>query len=218
MDSNIKTQEQISAMADGEIPVEQLDALLVSLRDKSAQEDWKLYHQIGDLLRSEDMNVRLSDNFSARMSAMLEAEPTIVAPASITGASESSHGAKAQGHSRPARVSVKRWAVPGMAAAAAMAAVAFVATPQLMVALKSAPEGTPASVASTASVAGSTSKEIAGSGAAQETVMAGSESGEVIVRDPRIDDYLFAHQRYSPSVYSTAQYARSATFATESNK
>ncbi|MEC4721995.1 sigma-E factor negative regulatory protein [Noviherbaspirillum sp. CPCC 100848] len=217
MDSKIKTQEQISAMADGEIPVEQLDGLLASLRDKNAQEDWKLYHQIGDLLRSEDMNVRLSDDFSSRMSAMLDAEPTIVAPSSITGALKPSHDVKAQDVSRPARGSARRWAVPGMAAAAAMAAVAFVATPQLMVAFKSAPEGAPASVASV-SVAGNAPIEIAGGSTPQEAVMATSESGEVVVRDPRIDDYLFAHQRYSPSVYSTAQYARSATFATESNK
>jgi sigma-E factor negative regulatory protein RseA len=40
----------------------------------------------------------------------------------------------------------------------------------------------------------------------------------VVLRDPRIDEYLLAHQRFSPSVYSTAQYARSATFATDSNK
>jgi sigma-E factor negative regulatory protein RseA len=38
------------------------------------------------------------------------------------------------------------------------------------------------------------------------------------LRDPGIDDYLLAHQRFSPSVYSTAQYARSATFVNDSNK
>jgi sigma-E factor negative regulatory protein RseA len=39
-----------------------------------------------------------------------------------------------------------------------------------------------------------------------------------MLRDPDIDDYLLAHQRFSPSVYSTAQYARSATFATDTEK
>jgi sigma-E factor negative regulatory protein RseA len=39
-----------------------------------------------------------------------------------------------------------------------------------------------------------------------------------VLRDPRIDEYLLAHQRFSPSMFSTAQYARSATFATDSGK
>ncbi len=40
----------------------------------------------------------------------------------------------------------------------------------------------------------------------------------VYLRDPLIDQYLLAHQRFSPSVYSTAQYARSAAFANEKDK
>jgi sigma-E factor negative regulatory protein RseA len=97
-----------------------------------------------------------------------------------------------------------------MAAAAAMAAVAFVATPQLMVAMHGNPISAETSIASA-----STDKPSAADSA---TVTAASASGEVVMRDPRIDDYLFAHQRFSPSLYSTAQYARSATFATESTK
>jgi sigma-E factor negative regulatory protein RseA len=53
--------------------------------------------------------------------------------------------------------------------------------------------------------------------ASPNTITVASQDGEVL-RDPRIDDYLLAHQRFSPSVYSTAQYARSATFAVESDK
>jgi sigma-E factor negative regulatory protein RseA len=97
---------------------------------------------------------------------------------------------------RPARVAgYKRWALPGMVAAAATAAIAFVVTPQLMVAMKGNPASEPAGSVVTAS-------------AAQGTVL----------RDERIDDYLLAHQRFSPSVFSTAQYARTATFSTDSNK
>lgn len=201
-------------MADGEVPVEQLDELLASLRDKDVQDDWKLYHQIGDLLRSEDMNVRLSDDFSSRMAARLDAEPTIIAPAVTSSSPVTSHDVRTQNPAYASGKSARRWAVPGMAAAAAMAAVAFVATPQLMVAFK----GTSDSQSASISVNGATAAGTAGGSAIHETVTAASASGEVVVRDPRIDDYLLAHQRYSPSVYSTAQYARSATFATESNK
>jgi sigma-E factor negative regulatory protein RseA len=215
MDSKTTTQEQISALADGEISVGQLDGILALLRDKDAQENWKLYHQIGDLLRSDDMNVRLSESFSARLSARLEAEPTIMAPAAtLQNIPALSQGNEAQNNVRPAKLVGRRWAIPGMAAAAAMAAIAFVSTPQLMVALKGTSPSSPASI----SVAGNNAGDLSTGGGGKETVMAASSTGEMVVRDPRIDDYLLAHQRYSPSVYSTAQYARSATFATESNK
>jgi sigma-E factor negative regulatory protein RseA len=44
-----------------------------------------------------------------------------------------------------------------------------------------------------------------------------AQQGGEVLRDTRIDEYLLAHQRFSPSVYSTAQYARSATFAIDSD-
>ncbi len=205
-------------MADGEISAEQLDELLASLRNEDAQNDWKLYHQIGDLLRSDDMNFHLSASFSERMAARLDAEPVVIAPAvskeSTRVAACIAHDQECQHGTGAAKTAAKRWAIPGMAAAAAMAAVAFVATPQLMVAFKGKDASEPASI----SVAGNTAATAGDRGSSQETVLAASASGEVVVRDPHIDDYLFAHQRYSPSVYSTAQYARSATFATESTK
>lgn len=43
-------------------------------------------------------------------------------------------------------------------------------------------------------------------------------AGVTMLRDPRVEEYLLAHQRFSPSVFSTAQFARSATFATDSLK
>ena len=42
--------------------------------------------------------------------------------------------------------------------------------------------------------------------------------GPVVLRDSQIDEYLLAHQRFSPSLYSTAQYARSSTFAADFTK
>ena len=79
--------------------------------------------------------------------------------------------------------------------AAAVAVAAFLTVPQMMT--SNAPVVTAA--------------------AAPETITVASKDGEVL-RDPRIDDYLLAHQRFSPSVYSSAQYARAATFAVDSDK
>lgn len=189
-------REQISALADGELASQQLDVALAALRQAERRADWEVYHQIGDVLRSSDMAVPLSAGFSARMAMRLDAEPTIVAPA-LTACNSDARPAS----SKQPRSMTKRWTVPSMVAAAAVAAVAFVTTPQLIVALK----GKPDAAADTAMVVGSP--------AAQGAVIAASAPEGVVLRDPRIDDYLLAHQRFSPSVYSTAQYARSATFS-----
>jgi len=189
------TREQISALADGELQEQQLDMVLGALRQSEQHADWEIYHQIGDVLRSDEMAVTLSPGFAARMAARLEAEPPILTP-----------GCADDSLSSFAKHSLKRWAMPSAAAAAAMAAMAFVATPQLMVAMKTEP-ATKASVAIASS-----------SGELASVVMTSASDGGVVLRDPRIDDYLLAHQRFSPSVYSTAQYARTATFATDSNK
>lgn len=208
METKEITRERLSAFSDGELADQHVDLAFASLRSAEGRAEWDLYHQIGDVLRSDDMALALSPGFSARMAARLDAEPTIVAPASLQPASGSS--------AAPVR-RVKRWAMPGMAAAAAMAAVAFVTTPQLMVAMKGSPAPVaPYAVAAPDSLAAATAAD-SSVHAAQGVVVAAVPEG-VVLRDPRIDEYLIAHQRFSPSVYSTAQYARSATFAMDSDK
>ncbi|HJV80539.1 sigma-E factor negative regulatory protein [Noviherbaspirillum sp.] len=196
MNTNEITREQISALADGELANQQLDMALAALRQAEGRADWEVYHQIGDVLRSVDMAAPLSAGFSARMAMRLEAEPTIVAPGLIACNIDERPASLLQ-----PRSITKRWTVPSMVAAAAVAAVAFVTTPQLIVAIKGRPDGA------------ADSAVVAGSSAVQGSVIAASAPEGVVLRDPRIDDYLLAHQRFSPSVFSTAQYARSATFS-----
>ena len=190
MNTTELTREQISAFADGEVADSQIDAALAALRHAKHGEDWALYHQIGDVLRSEDMAFQLSPGFATRMAARLEAEPPIVAPV-LTAALVASSSRR-----------VRHWAMPSMVAAAAVATMAFVLTPQLATMWKGE-----ALVAAVAPASGVTETQI-------EAVAIPVAEG-VILRDPRIDDYLLAHQRFSPSVYSTAQYARSATFSSK---
>lgn len=187
MDNRETTRERISAFADGECGDVEADIALAALHGEGEKVNWEIYHQIGDVLRSDDMAVRISPDFAARMAARLEAEPIHMMP--------KSDRLLALGANVQANKGFKRWALPGMAAAAAAAAIAFVTTPQLMVAMKGAPVHEPAA-----------------------PVVAASATEGVVLRDERIDDYLLAHQRFSPSVFSTAQYARTATFATDSNK
>jgi sigma-E factor negative regulatory protein RseA len=221
MDTKEMAREQISALADGELADEHIDMALAALRHQEERADWEIYHQIGDVLRSDDMAVALSSTFAARMMDRLEAEPTVIAPPNPDLSPLSTvAGNSAASSSRAAFPRSKRWAVPGMIAAA-VATVAFVATPQLMVAMKddssildrqppmaSAVPIQPASLAAGAPLA-----------AAERAAAAPVATNEgVVLRDPRIDDYLLAHQRFSPSMYSTAQFARSATFETAPGK
>ncbi|HJV72895.1 MAG TPA: sigma-E factor negative regulatory protein [Noviherbaspirillum sp.] len=212
MNTKEMTREQISAFADGELVDHKIDGALDALCNEQLRADWDIYHQIGDVMRSDDMAINLSSGFAARMAARLDAEPTIGAPAAVNNLVNISSSSGAVG-SR----SRKRWAVPGMVAAAAMAAVAFVTTPQLMVAMKGDSTTNP-SILATADSSTQVGVGAADRSESQGLVVATSAPEGVVLRDSRIDDYLLAHQRFSPSLYSTAQYARSATFATDFDK
>lgn len=200
------THEQISALADGEVAEDQFDSVLAALKTPEGRETWKQYHEIGDVLRSDDMAISMSSDFTSRLMARLDNEPTVVAPIVI----ESTPADTKQATSKAPVLGLgkKRFALSGIAAAA-VAALAFVAVPQVMVATKGGPaiEGNGVIAAATTepkTIAASNPEATAGDGD--------------ILRNADVDEYLLAHQRFSPSVYSAAQYARSATFAVDSEK
>jgi sigma-E factor negative regulatory protein RseA len=211
MNTKDMTQEQISALADGELSSAYVDMALAALRQADGRDTWDVYHQIGDIMRSDDMALTMSSDFSARMLARLDAEPTIIAaPLAVTmqpseqiavGGGQPIHIGVAG-----SRRSIKRFALPGMAAAA-VAAAAFIISPQL--AIVSVPTAAPAVVATAA-----TPQLALASSAGDVRVM--THAGEVL-RDSRMDEYLSAHQRFSPSLYSAAQYARPAKFAPDAD-
>ncbi|HEY8101044.1 MAG TPA: sigma-E factor negative regulatory protein [Burkholderiaceae bacterium] len=194
-------QERISELVDGELASSYLPVAFATLNSEEGQNTWDIYHQIGDVLRSDDMAISLSPNFAASFSARLEAEPTILAP----GIGQDQVGQ--QGISIASRVSpriYKRFSMQGIAVAATVAVFAFISAPQLMVAIKGTPQNGQASTA------------IIASNSSTSTISPTQEG--TVLRDPQIDQYLLAHQRFAPSAYSIAQYARPATFATDSDK
>lgn len=90
---------------DGEIRPEDLDS-------PYGRQVWDTYHLIGDVLRSDDLAVKPSDLFYARVSKAIDAEPAIVAP-------------------RRRAFPVARLGLSGVAVAAAVASVIWVALPYL---------------------------------------------------------------------------------------
>lgn len=212
MNAKERTQEQISALLDGEVADSQIEIALAALHTPEGLAAWEAYHRVGDALRSDDMAFSMSADFTARLTARLEREPAIVAPVSAT-ARKAQLGRQASGpHALPRSV-FKRFAMPGMAAAAVVTAV-FVTTPHLLVTQQEVVANAHSPiimVANTDATSGDTQSSTSAA------VAAPVDQDTVVLRDPRIDEYLMAHQRFSPFLGS-AQYARTATFAAESGK
>lgn len=101
-------EASVSAWVDG-----QEDLRADELNTPYARQVWDTYHLIGDVMRSEDLAIQPSSRFYARVSAALDAEPAIVAPAPLP------------------RRHLLRLSLSGVAVAAAVASVVWMAHPAL---------------------------------------------------------------------------------------
>ncbi len=72
------SQSALSAMLDGETSRAEIEHYIASLKEDDAlRRTWSEYHLIGDLMRGV---APAGDDFMARFSAQLAAEPTVLAP------------------------------------------------------------------------------------------------------------------------------------------
>lgn len=213
-------QEHVSALLDGELHGQDCDALIAGLADvvnAEGRQAWDTYHHIGDVLRSDDLAVELSVDFSSRFSALLDAEPVILAPKPRPVLEHPEIPAAVNGAAlvRP-RFS---WNV-AIASMAAAAAVAFVMAPQVTALFGN---GTGSGVQLASSDAGRSG--VQQNGRQNDSVQLVADAGDAppsqsrpadepeMLRDPRIDSYLLAHQRFSPAISNasqTTQYAARA--------
>ncbi len=74
------SKQQISAFADGELADNEVPAVMAALRATERTVDWDIYHQIGEVLRSETTIVPVSARFTESLAARLAAEPPLLAP------------------------------------------------------------------------------------------------------------------------------------------
>lgn len=218
-------QQQISRMMDGDLNEQELDALLQAM-DADDLKTWDLYHQQAAGVRGEQEG-HLSASFAARMAAQLAQEAPHKAGAVQHRAESTEPGILKSG----LQWWQKKWMAIGAGVAALAAAMGLMAGPQVMLALggadKEAPKvqlagGAVQSSNRPVTLLASGPRAVAPSSSAprasvQTRLTADGKEVEML-RDPEIDQYLQAHQRFSPSVYNTAQYARSATFASEQDK
>lgn len=99
-------EESISAWVDGEARIHADD-----LDSPYGRQVWDTYHLIGDVMRSNELALTPSERFYARVSTAIDTEPAIVAPRRKTPSV------------------VTRVGLSGLAVAAAVASVVWVALP-----------------------------------------------------------------------------------------
>jgi sigma-E factor negative regulatory protein RseA len=176
----------LSALADGD--AQSLDRACAHWRDDpSARQTWHTYHLIGDAMRSEELATSPARDaaFLAGVRARLQNEPVVLAPSPLP-ASLSSQTA-------PARR--QAWLLPAAAVAG------FVAVAAVLVVTRTQGPGagstTPA-MASASSVKPNTNGITL---ASQPSTVPGGPvvadnagAPQAVIRDPRLDEFLRAHQ------------------------
>jgi sigma-E factor negative regulatory protein RseA len=206
--NNIKN-EQISAFADGEIDIQQLSALMIDVRQEQHFETWNLYHQIGDVLRSDEMAQNGSKDFNATLFARLSSEPAylLAAPLPADMSTRAVPLGSMTSNSPGRRLVRSSRMISGIAAGVA---VLYFGGAYLV---QGGGDG-----ASVNRLTAWTRQAPDSASLLAKNTAVGSSPQIVVMRDPQIDAYLIAHQQFSPSLYGTAQFARAANFANESAK
>jgi sigma-E factor negative regulatory protein RseA len=197
MKINSITQEKISALVDGEYPDHELDSLLGDLRLDEHKSDWEIYHRIGEILNSDELSVQMSADFSRQLATRLEREPVYLRP-------------------KPQRIFLaSHKAAYAVAAAFVFALVIFPKFAGQDGAETSAPyyAGQFSVVGANSSKNSQPKAELAALSDVQvrNAVNRPSNSDARMLRDPLLDSYLAAHQHYSNSMYSTAEYEAGST-------
>ncbi len=206
--------DQISAMLDGELSDVQFDSVLASLSEQArpdGKKTWEIYHQIGDVLRSDELAVELSADFSSRFSALLDAEPVIIAPKMLRDHKSDAALAAAK-ESSFVKPRFAAWAMTGMAAALAFA---FFMVPQLtqLIGGHTGPAMVVSQIAPQIRMQEAGIQLVSDSSAPSAPQSIQSEPVEML-RDPRLDSYLMAHQKFSPSIGNGTQYITRANAIT----
>ena len=172
-------RQALSALLDGELQAG--DALAVQRacarwrESGPARQDWHAWHLIGDVMRSEELAQPPAHDaaFLARLRERLVDEPVVLAPAPMAPV--------ASGAPAAARTWRGTWALPTAVAAG------FMAVATMLVVTRTAP---PSAAPVLATAPGAGLSLVSGPGAAPSS----STGSPGLIRDPRLDSYLRAHQ------------------------
>jgi sigma-E factor negative regulatory protein RseA len=201
--------EQVSALADGHLRDDEFAQVI----DKVCSSDelratWHAYHVVGDVLRS-GVHSACSDSsqFLSRLQQRLAAEPS--APVLAPEAASMPVLRRAEAANEP----VFRWKlVAGAASLAAAAAIGWNwvggvgPQPSAQLAQQQQQQGSGSVLAATASSPQATSV------LTPMRVVVGNGNSQVMLRDPRLDQLLEAHQQAGGASQMPSGFLRNATF------
>lgn len=222
MMTETRKNENISALLDSEIDDVALDAILADLDSTESKDVWGLYHRIGDVLRSDDLATPLSADFNQRFAARFASEPVILMP-EMHVRNEMKESDKPQ-YLR---------SYLSVATAAVAALFAFIFVPQLLqlnqtqvqtaqMSASDSPDSSNKLQLASASVTPGLPAQVATQNepsADRSKVMNERQGAQVeMLRDPRIDSYLIAHQKFSPAISAGTQYVTRANAVSGSSE
>ncbi|MDP9962370.1 sigma-E factor negative regulatory protein RseA [Variovorax paradoxus] len=206
-------REQVSALADGHLHGEDFARAIDTVcAEEDARGAWRAYHLVGDILRSGAHSPCSDSNaFLARFQQSLAAEPVIAAPVQAAAPAVLTARHRAEAANEP----VFRWKlVAGAASLVAVAAISWtlvgngigVPSPGAQIA---AAQPQPAAN----SVLAAANSQLPPTAALTPTrVMVGNGSPQVMLRDPRLDQLLEAHQQAGGASQMPSGFLRNATF------
>ena len=207
MDKNLTQREQLSALADGQLDDEAFEQALQFAHEEDGRASWQLYHLVGDVLRSPEL-AHHADNgaFLQRLQQRLADEPVPGRP--VQESLQAAVPLQVPVVAEAANASVFQWKmVAGLASVAAVAVVGWSSWSSL----QSAQSGTAMAVLSSAPVAvpAATPPALA---LAQTSATPPAE--QIMLRDPRLDELLAAHQQFgnTTALQMPARFLRNATF------
>jgi sigma-E factor negative regulatory protein RseA len=207
-------QEQLSAMADGELDMEGVSSLVQASRlDASLMQTWASYHAIGQALRGHASDAASAQEGSVAsamhrgsmplVTAMSSAEmpaftamPVDIAPVASVGLAQEA-----------ANESVFRWKlVAGVAAFAAVGTMMWA-----LVGAQGNPTGAQLAQRTVPAPAALASATTPVPSAVESAPL---ESAPVMIRDPRLDELLAAHKQFggASALQQPAGFLRNATF------
>lgn len=204
VDHGMDHRERLSALADGQLQGEELNAAFAyAADDEEGAKTWQLYHLVGDVLRSADLAQPANPAFMDRLREQLAQEalperPQVPVPVAVVAA----------GLPEAANASVFRWKMlAGFASLAAVAAIGWTSLTSL--------QGAGAGPAAGAQLAAAPERSGPAQGAPVVAV-ADADGQQVMLRDPRLDELLAAHKQFgsTSALQMPAGFLRNATFET----
>lgn len=208
MNNTNTVHEQVSALADGHLRDDEFAQVIGKVcADDDLRATWHTYHLVGDVLRS-GVHATCSDTslFVSRLQGRLAAEPMVPSLTPVL-----SEATPVQRRVEAANEPVFRWKL--VAGAASLAAAAAIGWNWVGTGGPAAPSAQLAAIQPAAPTVVATAVQPQPPQALTPTrVIIGNGNPQIMLRDPRLDQLLEAHQQAGGASQMPSGFLRNATF------